>query len=91
MEEKFLAAWQRCRAEAQALGVKIRPGAAVLADARRCLNGSRESEGFVALEALGRLDLSLEALAVDRRFTALFTDEEANEALRRLLEAGYSF
>jgi hypothetical protein len=28
-------------------------------------------------------------LVVDKRFTALFTDEEANEALSRLLSAGY--
>ena len=34
-------------------------------------------------------ELSLEALATDRRYTALFTDEEVNEALTRLLEAGY--
>ena len=40
---------------------------------------------------MGRLDLSLEALAVDKRFTALFSDEEADEALTRLLEAGYGF
>ena len=31
----------------------------------------------------------MEALAVDKRFTTLFSDEEANEALIRLLEAGY--
>ena len=28
---------------------------------------------------------------VDKRFTGLFTDEEANEALMRLLSAGYRF
>ena len=33
----------------------------------------------------------IEALAVDKRFTSLFTDEEANEALMRLLDAGYRF
>ena len=33
----------------------------------------------------------MEALAIDKRFTSLFTDEEANEALMRLLEAGYKF
>ena len=32
---------------------------------------------------------SLEALAIDKRFTALFTDEEANNALMRLLDAGF--
>ena len=30
-----------------------------------------------------------DALATDRRFTALFTDEQANPALGRLLDAGY--
>ena len=43
------------------------------------------------LQGKGRLDLSLEALVVDKRFTGLFTDEAANEALMRLLEAGYRF
>ena len=47
----------------------------------------------VISDALFKLagELSLEALAVDKRFTTLFTDEEANEALTRLLEAGYKF
>ena len=51
MEEKFIAAWEKARQDAQDLGVRMRP--------------------------------------VDRRFTELFTDEQANEALQRLLEAGY--
>ena len=57
--------------------------------AHRALSGSRLSDGFNALKEKRRLDLSLEALAVDKRFTTLFSDEEANEALTRLLEAGY--
>ena len=48
-----------------------------------------ECAPFNALREKHRLDLSLEALAVDKRFTTLFSDEEANEALTRLLEAGY--
>ena len=40
-------------------------------------------------EAAKRLDLSLEALATGKQFTALFTDEEANNALMRLLTAGF--
>ena len=35
--------------------------------------------------------MSLEALAVKKAYTALFTDEEANTALTRLLDAGYTF
>jgi len=80
-------------------GKRLRPWASkcVVADAdalktaRRTLSGNRLSDGFNQLTACGRLDLSLEALAVDKRYTQLFTDEEANEALMRLLEVGYKF
>ena len=87
MEEKFIAAWERNRAEAEKLGARMRP--LDVKGAKRILSGSRTSDGFNLLAAKRRLDLSLEALAVDKRFTSLFTDEEANEALMRLLDAGY--
>ncbi len=92
-EQLFAAALARNREEAAALGVRIRPveAANALKQAKRTLSGSRTSDGFSLLAQKGRLDLSLEALATDKRFTALFTDEEANEALMRLLEAGYLF
>ena len=91
MEEKFAAAWEKARSDALALGVRMRPveKGQALASARRMLSGRRLSDGCDALAAKNRLDLSLEALAVDKRFTGLFTDEQANEALTRLLEAGY--
>lgn len=89
MEQQFIAAWERNRAEAEKLGVRMRP--LDLAGARRVLSGHRDSDGFALLAQKGRLDLSLEALSVDRRFTGLFSDEEANNALTRLLEAGYRF
>ena len=93
MEQKFAAAWAANRAKAEALGVKMRPvtDAEAVKTAKRTLSGSRLSDGFNQLLAKNSLSLSLEALVVDKRFTALFTDEEANEALMRLLEAGYSF
>lgn len=89
MEQKFIAAWEQHRTEAEKLGVRMRP--LDLKGAKRFLTGSRTSDGFHLLAQKGRLDLSLEALAVDKRFTQLFTDEEANEALMRLLDAGYRF
>ena len=91
MEEKFIAAWLAARQQAQALGIRLRPveKEAMLASAHRQLTGNRCSEGFGQLETKGRLELSLEALAVDKRFTGLFSDEEANQALTRLLETGY--
>ena len=88
MEEKFLAAVETARMQAEKLGVRIRPVADMNA-AHRILSGHRESDGFGALADKGRLDLTLEALAVKKQFTSLFTDEEANNALDRLLFAGY--
>ena len=89
MEEKFIAAFESNRAAANLMGIRMRP--LDLKSARRDLSGTRLSDGFNELAAKGQLKLSLEALAIDKRFTGLFTDEEANEALTRLLEAGYKF
>ncbi len=90
MEEKFLKALEAARLEAEKIGVRIRP-VADLAQAKRILSGHKASDGFGLLAQKGRLDLSVEALAVKKQFTSLFTDEEANNALMRLLDAGYSF
>ena len=93
MEKAFAAAWAKAREQAAQAGVRMRPveEAQALQQARRCLDGHRLSDGFQALAAGGHLAWSLEALAVDPKFTSLFTDEQANEALTRLLEAGYRF
>ena len=87
MEEKFIAAWETNRAAAGLMGIRMRP--LDVKGAKRILSGNRLSDGFNELKAKNALKISLEALAVDKRFTSLFTDEEANEALSRLLEAGY--
>lgn len=89
MEQKFIAAWEQSRAAANLMGIRMR--ALDVKGAKRVLTGSRLSDGFNELAAKGALKYSLEALVVDKRFTVLFTDEEANEALMRLLEAGYRF
>ncbi len=93
MEQKFVAAWLENREQAARLGVRLRPidPEEAMKTARRWLSGSRESDGFGILADKRHLELSLEALVVDKRFTALFTDEEANTALSRLLAAGYLF
>ena len=93
MEQKFIAVYQENREKALALGARIRPAedSAVMKLAHRTLSGHRESDGISVLAEKGHLELSLEAMAIDKRFTALFTDEEANEALNRLLDAGYRF
>ncbi len=91
MEEKFVSAWLTNRAKAVQLGVRMRPveAADAMKTAHRWLSGTRESDGFGVLADKKHLELSLEALVVDKRFTALFTDEEANTALQRLLLEGY--
>ena len=93
MEEKFIAAWAANREKAAKLGVRMRPvePAEAMKHAHRILTGHRESDGFQILADKKHLELSLEALAVDKRFTGLFSDEEANNALIRLLNAGYRF
>ena len=92
MEEKFIAACQSNPAAAALMGIRMRPiDENALKNAKRILSGTRLSDGFNELAAKGQLKLSLEALVIDKRFTGLFTDEEANEALTRLLEAGYRF
>ncbi|MGM9669373.1 MAG: hypothetical protein ACI3VZ_06420 [Faecousia sp.] len=96
MEEKFVLAWRGACESAQSLGVRMKRTLTALdvepmKAAHRALGGSRASDGFEELARLGRLDLSLEALAVRGQFGSLFTDEEVNTALARLLEAGYNF
>ena len=91
MEQKFILEWERCRALAAEAGVRMRPvrGEEAMKTAHRALSGSRCSDGFQALAQLGHLEWSLEALAVDKRFTGLFSDQEANQALERLMETDY--
>lgn len=90
MEEKFLEALASARQKAQALGIRIRPIGDMTA-AHRCLSGHRESDGFWQLADCKRWELTLEAVSLQKEFTALFTDEEANTALLRLMDAGYLF
>ncbi len=93
MENKFVDAWFAARETAQRMGVRLRPmeKEKAMETAHRCLNGHRESDGFQILGDKHHLEYSLEALVIDKRFTALFSDEECNEALSRLLTAGYTF
>ena len=90
MEQKFLIQLEDNRQKALSLGVRIRP-VEDMKQVRRLLSGSRTSDGFGDLAKKGQLKLSLEALVVDKRFTSLFSDDEANTALMRLLDAGYRF
>ena len=93
MEDKFIAAWMANREKAAQIGVRMRPVTpeTAMKSAHYALTGNRISDGFNTLADKGHLELSLEALVIAKRFTSLFSDEEANNALMRLLAAGYRF
>lgn len=97
LEESFARALEKAWTECDGLGVRtarVRKQSldhGVLSTAHRCLRGTQVSDGFRDLAGKGRLDLTLEAMVLDSRWGSLFTDEEANEALARLMEAGYQF
>jgi len=56
---------------------------------KELLRRGRRSDGFDALAAAGRLELSAEALAAEGKYGALFTDEEVNACFAALCDAGY--
>ena len=60
-----------------------------LAAAKQLLRGTNLSDGFVRLWQEWRLDLSVEAQALQEPWRALFTHEELAEAKRRLEGVGY--
>lgn len=60
-----------------------------LATARKLVHAPAVSDGFAALWERGRLDLTVEALMIQPRFTELFTDAEVEIARRRLKQFGH--
>lgn len=96
-EEGFAAARERQWEQMEKLGIptarmkKQAQEMGAVASARRCLSGRRCSDGFGELSKAGKLNLSLEALVLEPAWGSLFTDDEANEAVARLMEAGYGF
>lgn len=57
--------------------------------ARELARRHRLSDGFDALVSCGHTELTLEALAVQKQFGSLFTDEEINWFLEVLVGVGY--
>lgn len=62
-----------------------------LETAKRLLASQEMHSGFTALYERGRLDLTVEALVVQRKYSELFTDEEMDTAHRRLRQLGYDW
>ena len=54
------------------------------------LDRQRLCDGFDALAAANRLDLSLEALVVSKEFNAQFEDEQVDFCFAALIDAGYT-
>lgn len=60
-----------------------------LPTARQLLWSNAPSEGFTALWERGRLELTVEALVLRDEFASLFTDEDRQQARRRLEDYGW--
>lgn len=61
-----------------------------LETARTLLHASRVSDGYTALWERERLDLTVEAVVLEPRWSSLFTPEELEIAVRRLRDYGFS-
>lgn len=88
MRDIYRRASAECRYQPHYLLVLIDERGAVGA-AHKLLSG-KASEGFGKLWELERLDLSVEALALQPRWHPLFTDEHRKVAKSRLQGAGYN-
>ena len=60
-----------------------------LETAKILLHSPHVSDGYTALWEKGRLDLTVEALIIQEKWTAFFSDEEREIARRRLREYNY--
>lgn len=95
--EAFARQWKENCEKMEQLGIaaagtlRLMERKGALDAAKMILSGRRCSDGFEALASRGRLELSLEALAVSKPFGGLFSDAQANQALDRLCQAGYDF
>jgi hypothetical protein len=95
-ERAFNKAMRRLYDEARAEGyqagyfLKMLAEHGGVATAKQLINSSTPSEGFARLWELGRLDLTVEALALEPEWRALFTREELQRAETRLREYGWN-
>jgi hypothetical protein len=60
-----------------------------LATAKALLASQEPQSGLTTLWECGQLDLSMEALMIDPRFEPLFSEEERETAMERLVAYGY--
>lgn len=60
-----------------------------LETAKILLHASHVSDGYTALWERGRLDLTVEALILEKKWYPLFSDQEREIARKRLEDHGY--
>ncbi|MCC7364741.1 MAG: hypothetical protein IT303_10250 [Dehalococcoidia bacterium] len=97
LEQEFTAAVMETIAECRRLKynsvyfVQMVSESGVLPACRRLLAApiDQPSDGFTKLWELGRLDLTVEALACREQFAGLFSDGERSHARERLDRFGY--
>lgn len=95
-QQQFAAALTQAAAEAERL-FGCRPGRfaqqverfGAVAATKELLRRQQLSERFDLLHAHGRLDLSVEAIVVNKKFAALFEDDEVNACFEVLCACGY--
>lgn len=91
--EAMLEIYRRAKAEAdynaaRFLGMVSERGG--LETARHLLHAPTVSDGYAALWERRRLDLTVEALILDSRWTLLFSEEERRIAIDRLRDYGFT-
>jgi len=57
--------------------------------AKELIKKGKLSDGFIALQAKARLDLTMEAAVTEKKYTELFTDDEVNYCFELLCQSGY--
>lgn len=92
-DEAMLAIYRRAKGEAQYdakifLWMVVEKGGAETA--RYLLNTEKVSDGYTALWQRGRLDLTVEAVILDKNWWPLFTSEQRRTAIQRLKEYRFS-
>lgn len=87
------AAWEAWRSEAGYIWRRFKPmvrAYGAVGTAKRQVVKPGISPGFQKLKDAGRLDLTIEALVLERDYLPLFSEAERSAARKRLRESGYT-
>lgn len=59
--------------------------------AKEILRKGKVSDGFEMLQQAGLIELTMEAMIIDKKYGELFSDDEVNSCYELLCEHGYYF